>query len=48
MKAKGVTFTEIDTSPFVATLEKMYKEKTAAGEMPKEFLEAVAATRQMN
>lgn len=48
MKAKGVTFTEIDTSPFVATLEAMYKEKTAAGEMPPEFLEAVAATRQMN
>ena len=45
MKSKGVTFVDIDTAPFVELLQAMYKEKTASGDLPKEFLEVVAATR---
>lgn len=46
MKKRGVTFMAIDRSPFVSTMAKFYKDKEAAGELPKGFLETVAATRK--
>ncbi len=45
MKAQGVTFTDVDRSPFVDVMAGFYKEKEAAGELPEGFLAAVEATR---
>jgi len=45
MKKKGVTFVEIDRSPFVKIMADFYKKKEDAGELPKGFLEMVAKTR---
>jgi TRAP-type C4-dicarboxylate transport system substrate-binding protein len=45
MTAKGVTFMDVDRKPFVNIMAKFYQTKEAAGELPKGFLEAVAATR---
>ena len=45
MKAKGVTFMDIDRSPFVERMQAFYEEMAAKGELPDGFLEAVSATR---
>ena len=45
MKSKGVTFVDIDRAPFVKVMADFYKQKEAAGELPKRFLEVVEKTR---
>ena len=45
MKAKGVTYTEPDTSDFVASMQEFYRELDKKGKLPKGFLDAVNATR---
>lgn len=45
MQAKGVTYEEIDTQPFVERMRSFYEEAERSGEMPAGFLEAVEATR---
>jgi TRAP-type C4-dicarboxylate transport system substrate-binding protein len=46
MKAKGVTYTEIDLKPFVNHMLGFYKAKEASGELPKGFMDVVEATRK--
>ncbi|UUP16514.1 TRAP transporter substrate-binding protein [Nitratireductor thuwali] len=46
MKAEGVTFSKVDTSPFVARMMELYEEMDSRGELPQGFLKAVAETRQ--
>lgn len=46
MKAKGVTFVDVDRAPFIDVMSDYYKQKEAAGELPEGFLETVEATRQ--
>jgi tripartite ATP-independent transporter DctP family solute receptor len=46
MKAKGVTYSEPDLKPWTKKMFEFYKEREAKGELPKGFLEAVAATRK--
>lgn len=46
MKAKGVSYTEIDLKPFVRHMLDFYKAKEASGELPKGFMDAVEATRK--
>jgi len=45
MKAKGVTFTDIDRAPFVARMNSFYSDMASKGELPEGFLEAVASSR---
>ena len=45
MKSKGVTFMDVDRSPFVNVMADFYKKKQAAGELPDGFLETVEKTR---
>lgn len=45
MKAEGVTFTQIDTAPFVKRMAELYGQMDDAGELPAGFLDAVNATR---
>ena len=45
MQKKGVTYTEIDVTPFVERMKSFYEEKRKAGKLPKGFLKAVEATR---
>ena len=45
MKAKGVTFTEIDRAPFIESMASFYAEMDKSGELPEGFLDAVAASR---
>lgn len=45
MQARGVTFEEIDTGPFVARMRDFYLARAADGSLPKGFFEAVEATR---
>lgn len=45
MKAEGVTFSDIDTAPFVARMAELYAEMDANGELPDGFLAAVNATQ---
>lgn len=45
MKALGVTYTEIDTGPFVARMAEFYAELDRRGELPAGFLATVNATR---
>jgi len=45
MKAKGVTFFDIDRAPFVKRMESFYADMAKKGELPEGFLEAVSATR---
>jgi TRAP-type C4-dicarboxylate transport system substrate-binding protein len=48
MKSKGVTFVEVDRSPFVETMAGFYQDKESAGELPEGYLATVAATRASN
>lgn len=45
MQAAGATYTEIDISPFVASMKTFYEDMAANGELPEGFLEAVEAAR---
>ena len=46
MKAKGVTFVDVDRAPFIQVMSEFYQQKEAAGELPKGFLDVVEATRK--
>lgn len=46
MREEGVSYSEPDTSAFVARMESFYQEMDEAGELPEGFLDAVRATRQ--
>ena len=46
MKAKGITYSEIDLKPFVKQMLDFYKAKEATGELPKGFMDVVDATRK--
>ena len=45
MKAGGVTYTELDTGPFVDKMKEFYGDLATKGELPDGFLDAVAAAR---
>jgi TRAP-type C4-dicarboxylate transport system substrate-binding protein len=45
MKAKNVTYEEIDTQPFVKRMASFYKEAEEKGDMPKGFMDAVNSAR---
>ena len=45
MKQRGVTYSELDTAPFVARMAEMYQAMDQRGELPPGFLDAVQATR---
>lgn len=45
MKAKGVTYSAIDTSQFINRMESFYQQRKESGELPNGFLQAVEATR---
>lgn len=45
MKKKGVTYSEIDTGPFVEKMRLFYEQKAKDGKLPKGFFEAVEASR---
>jgi len=45
MTKQGVTFKDVDRSPFVNVMADFYKEMAAAGELPDGFLETVEKTR---
>lgn len=45
MKAKGVTYSEIDISPFVARMKDFYAKQEQDGTLPKGYMAAVAAAR---
>ncbi|UCH75325.1 MAG: TRAP transporter substrate-binding protein [Rhodospirillales bacterium] len=47
MKAKGVTFLDVDRAPFVKSMGAFYERLEAEGKLPEGFLEAVAASRKM-
>lgn len=46
MSDKGVTFLDVDRSPFVAVMADFYKKMAAAGELPEGFLDTVEKTRK--
>lgn len=46
MKAKGVTYTEPDLKPWTEKMLAFYKEREAKGELPKGFMDTVAAARK--
>ncbi len=45
MSSKGVTFMDVDRSPFVSVMADFYKKMAADGELPQGFLETVEKTR---
>lgn len=45
MKAKGVTFMDIDRKPFIESMAEFYTRMEKDGKLPQGFLDAVAATR---
>ncbi|MGF1630914.1 MAG: TRAP transporter substrate-binding protein [Kiloniellaceae bacterium] len=45
MKAKGVSFTEIDRRPFIEAMASFYQKMEQSGELPEGFLAAVEAAR---
>lgn len=45
MKAKGVTYSEPDTSDFIASMKGFYEELEKKGELPKGFMDAVNSSR---
>ena len=45
MEEDGVTYTELDTSEFVASMREFYAGLEADGTIPEGFLEAVEAAR---
>ncbi len=46
MTAAGITYTELDTAPFVARMTEFYDDLEAKGELPEGFRAAVEAARQ--
>ncbi|MBL8701873.1 MAG: TRAP transporter substrate-binding protein [Alphaproteobacteria bacterium] len=48
MKARGVTYSEIDIKPFVARMKEFYAAAEKAGTLPAGFLQAVEAARAKN
>jgi TRAP-type transport system periplasmic protein len=48
MKARGVTYTEMDIKPVVARMKEFYAEQEKAGTLPKGFMAAVEAARVSN
>ncbi|MFN3936148.1 MAG: TRAP transporter substrate-binding protein [Gemmobacter sp.] len=48
MKAKGVSFTVLDTGPLVARMAELYQAMSAQGALPAGLIEAVNATRKAN
>jgi tripartite ATP-independent transporter DctP family solute receptor len=48
MKAKGVTYNEIDISAFVARMKEFYAEQERSGALPKGYMAAVDAARVRN
>jgi tripartite ATP-independent transporter DctP family solute receptor len=48
MKARGVTYTEIDIGPFVARMREFYAEQEKAGTLPKGYMAAVESSRVQN
>ena len=45
MKAKGVSFIDIDRAPFVESMKSFYADMASKGELPDGFLDAVAGSR---
>jgi len=45
MKAKGVTFMDIDRKPYIASMKEFYARMESEGKLPKGFLAAVAAAK---
>lgn len=48
MKARGVTYSEMDIKPVVARMKDFYAEQEKAGNLPKGFMAAVEAARVSN
>jgi TRAP-type C4-dicarboxylate transport system substrate-binding protein len=48
MKARGVTYNEIDIRPFVARMKQFYAEQEKAGALPPGFMAAVETARLQN
>ncbi|NKB60435.1 MAG: C4-dicarboxylate ABC transporter substrate-binding protein [Alphaproteobacteria bacterium] len=46
MKAKGVTFVDVDRKPFVSSMRAFYDKFESEGKLPKGFLTAVEAARR--
>lgn len=46
MQQDGLTYTELDTRPFIARTQKLYQKMNANGDLPEGFLQAVEDTRQ--
>ncbi|GHB11968.1 TRAP transporter substrate-binding protein [Salinicola rhizosphaerae] len=46
MKKDGLSYTELDTQPFIERTQKLYQQMDADGDLPEGFLETVKATRQ--
>lgn len=46
MKAKGVTFMDVDRKPYIDTMQAFYTRMQKDGKLPAGFLEAVEATRK--
>lgn len=45
MEQNGLTYTKLDTRPFIERTQKLYQQMGAAGDLPEGFLETVEATR---
>ena len=45
MEGQGVTYTELDTTPFIEAAAAIYEDREAAGEIPEGFLDEVEAAR---
>jgi TRAP-type transport system periplasmic protein len=48
MKARGVTYTEMDIKPIVARMKEFYAEQEKSGALPKGYMAAVEAARVSN
>ena len=48
MKARGVTYNEIDIKPIVTRMKDFYAEQEKAGTLPKGFMAAVETARLTN
>lgn len=48
MKADGVTFVDVDRTPFIDRMQAWYADQSAQGALPDGFLETVEATRAAN
>jgi len=45
MKARGVTYSDVDIAPFVARMKEFYDAAEKSGTLPKGYMAAVAAAR---